>query len=142
MIDAEPFGQKPVLRHDHVVVVVVGKPGAKAVAGLARLAVPNVVGKDDEVPGRVQELPGTKEDTAKLRGEKAASAAPRAVEDQYCIPHYPSRIPAGRPERAVMKLQFGQFLTALKAKAANCEISFDGNWLLRRGGEGARAHQN
>jgi hypothetical protein len=113
----------------------------KAVARLARLAVPNVVGKDDEVSGRVQQLPGTKENTAKLRGQESASAAPSAVEDEYGISHYPSRIPARRPERAAVKLQFGHFLTALKAEAANRELSLDGNGLLRRGREGASAQQ-
>src|SRR5262245_13807062 len=142
MIDAEPFGQEPVLRRDHVVVVVVRKPGVKAVARLARLAVPDVVGKDDEIPGSIQQLSGTKENTAELRREKSASAPPRAVKYQYRIPHYPARISERLSERAVMKLQFRQFLTVLKAKATHREISLNGIQLLRRDSENARAQQN
>ena len=66
MVDAEPVRQQLVLRRDHVVVVVLRKACAQSVAGLAGLAVSNVVGQDDEVAIHVEQLPRTEQHTGKL----------------------------------------------------------------------------
>ena len=70
MIDLEPFGHEAVLRSHHVVVIVLRKARMQPVAGLARPAVTDTVGKDDVVTARIEELPAAKQHVGELRREE------------------------------------------------------------------------
>src|SRR6266850_6450286 len=52
MVYEEAFGQQSILRLDHVAISVVRKAGAKTVARLARTAVTDPVGKNNEISRR------------------------------------------------------------------------------------------
>ena len=56
MVHLEPFGEERVMRSHHVVVRVLREARVQAVARLARLAVPDAVGQDDEVSRRIENL--------------------------------------------------------------------------------------
>ena len=56
MVDLQPISEQRVLRADHVVVGVVGEPRMEAVAWLARFAVADAVGQDDEIARRIEQL--------------------------------------------------------------------------------------
>ena len=73
MIDTKSSLQQLVLSSHHVVVVVLGKMGVQSVARLARFSVPDVIGKDDEIAVRIQQLAGAKQHICKLRSEELPS---------------------------------------------------------------------
>ncbi len=98
MVHAEAFLEQFVLRRDHVVVVVLRKVGVHPVARLAGFSVADVVGKDDEVAGGVEQLAGAEEDVGKLRGEELASGAAGAVQDQDGVGHLAAGVALGLAE--------------------------------------------
>ena len=69
------------LQADHVVVAVAREPHAEAVRRLAGLAVPDVVGEDDEVPGNVERLARAEEDVGEDRVEQRVGAAQRLKDE-------------------------------------------------------------
>jgi hypothetical protein len=71
MLDAEAFGDQPVLGSDDVVVAVMGKLGAQGVARLARAAAADAVGQDDKILRGVERLAG-----GTVRRPATASATP------------------------------------------------------------------
>ena len=56
VVDAEPFGEQAILRFHHVDITVMGKLRVEPVARLARFAVANSIGQDDEKLRRIQRL--------------------------------------------------------------------------------------
>ena len=73
MVDTNSFLQQLVLGGHHVVVVVLGKVGMQSVAWLARFPVAYVIGKDDEVAVRIQQLARAKQCIRELRGKELPS---------------------------------------------------------------------
>ena len=75
MLDAEAFGDQPVLRVDHVVIVVLRELGAQPVGRLGRFAVADRVGQDDEVFLRVERLARAEQFAGEGRRQHAAGGA-------------------------------------------------------------------
>ena len=67
MIHAEAFGEQPMFRLDHVAIAVVRKSRVQAVARLARLAVADAVGQDDEEAADVEQLIRAEERRRRIR---------------------------------------------------------------------------
>ena len=75
VVHLQAFRQQPVLGLDHVVVAVAREPRAQAVARLARLAVADVVGQDDEVLRGVERLAGAEQLAGEAVGEELRAAS-------------------------------------------------------------------
>jgi hypothetical protein len=58
MLDAERFGDQPVLEVHDIAIVVIGETGFQAITRLARLPMPYAIGKDQVVAARVKRTPG------------------------------------------------------------------------------------
>jgi hypothetical protein len=56
--DAKSILQQPILRFDHVVIVIGGEAHAQAVGRLGRSAMADIVGQDDPVAADVERLAG------------------------------------------------------------------------------------
>ncbi len=94
VVDAEPLGEQPMLRLDHVAVAVVREPGVEAVARLARLAVADSVRQDDVEPRRVERLAGLEQLAGELGTDELGAAPGGPVEDEHGVGHHAVRIPA------------------------------------------------
>ena len=110
VIDLQPLGHQPVLGLDHVPVAVAGEAGAEPVAGLARPAVPDAVGEDEVVAGRVERLALAEELARELGPEEIGPAAGRPVQDEHGVADLAVLAPVRRAERAVMDAELGQRL--------------------------------
>src|SRR5262245_53641401 len=85
MIDAESLGDQAVLGLDHVQVAVTWEMSLEAIAGLARLAMPNAV-RQYQVELLCIEQPARAKQLARERGAHVLiTAAARAVEDEYRV---------------------------------------------------------
>src|ERR1019366_9864173 len=125
--------QEQVLRPHHVVVRVLRKARAQAIARLARLAVADAVRKDDEVARGVEKLAGAEELSAERLGQKAGTGAARAVQDQDGVADDAGRVAPRRADRAVVQRELGQRLAGGEPKAVHHEIAFDRRGKIRRG---------
>ena len=70
MIDAQAFGQQPVLRGDHVVVAVFRKAGTQLVTRFGRPAVSNIVGKHEVILRCIERLARAVQLAGKFRPQK------------------------------------------------------------------------
>ena len=66
MVDTQSFLEQFMLRRHHVVILVLRKVRVHSVARLAGLSMADVVGKNDEVAARVEQLPSSKQHAGKL----------------------------------------------------------------------------
>ena len=126
MVHLQSVGEQRVLRADHVVVGVLRKPRAKAVARLARLAVTDAVRQDDEVARGVEQLPGSEQLAAERAREEAFARPARAVENQHRVAHDARCVASGRADRPVVQVELRQRLAGAEAEIADDEIAFDG----------------
>ncbi len=120
VVHPQPFRQQFVLRRDHVAVAVGRKLGPQPVAGLGRMAVPDVVNNYQIMPLRVQKLSRPKQLAAEsLRpraGHKLPAAPGRAVENEHRIGHQPAGVPPRRAQRDVMHPQLRQRFPVVEMK--------------------------
>src|ERR1700682_4995139 len=123
MIDAQTVGDQPILRLDHVDVAVTGKCRVQAVARLARLPVPDAIGKNDEIATRIEQLAGAEQRAREFRPNELRAASTRSMQDQDRVAHSPLRIALRRAERAVMKAKFRQLLTRCETEILDDEIA-------------------
>ena len=119
----EPARQQQVLRPDHVVVVVPGKPGPQPVAGLGRLSVADSVGKDDEIARRVQRAAGREQDVLKLRPQELPPGAARAVQDHHRIDHLAAGVAPRPAQRGVVQPQLGERLAGGEPEVPGDEVA-------------------
>src|SRR5262252_5470223 len=131
MVYTQAFLEQFVLRSDHVVIVILWKMGAQAVARFARLPVADVVGKDDEVTAGIKELARTEKDVGKLRREKLVAGPSGAMQDQHGVRHLPAGIAFRLAKGRVMQPEFGQRLTRLEVEVAADVVAFGGSGLCR-----------
>ena len=118
MIDMEAIDQHGVLGGDHVVIVVVREVHAQAVGRLARLAVADVVGKDDVELRDIERLPGPEENVGKDRVEKGMGVATRAMEQQDGVVSVSGRIAVRLAQREVVELQLGDAIP--RCRSGSC----------------------
>ena len=104
------------LRRNHVVIVILRKAHAQSVGWFARLAVADVIGKDDVELRDVERLPGTEENVGKDGIQQRVGAAAGTVEQQDCVIGVACCIPVGFAEREVVQFQLRNGLTAAKAE--------------------------
>ena len=98
VLDAEPLGDQPVLRIDHVVVTVFRKRRPRfASDGFADLAVADAVGNDDEILCRVERLARAEQ----FAGEVPTSACFAPIPPSRAAP---SGCPPGAPIGGVVQL--------------------------------------
>ena len=102
---------QPVLRVDHVVVVVLREVRAQPVGWLARLAGADRVGNDDVVAARVERLAGAEQLAREGRRQHARGRTRRAMQDQ-------DRLAGRRADRHVVDAQLGQHLAGVEAEVA------------------------
>src|SRR6185312_13533305 len=95
-------------RTHHIVVIVLRKMRAQAIARLAGFPVADIIGKDDEVPVRVQKLSGSKKKPGEDWPEKTPAAAARPVKNEYCVLDAARRIFLGLAERGVVHAELGE----------------------------------
>src|SRR4051794_11476361 len=104
MIDAKFLSQQQVMCPDHVVIGVMGKAHAKAIARLARFSMTDAVRQNDEILCRIQQLSSTEEHARDLRCEKLVSSTAGAVQNQHSVCHLPGPSAARCAEGHVMKI--------------------------------------
>src|SRR5688500_7478225 len=92
---------------------------------------PDVVGQDDEVPGRVERLPRTKQLAGEVASRELAARAAGAVHDEHRVPDDSLGVLPGRAERAVVDPQLRQRLAGREPKVLDDEVPLDDRW--RRG---------
>ena len=120
MADAEALLEQPVLRVDHVGVVVPGEFRFQAVGGLGRFAVADTVREDDEVPVGVERLAGPEQLSGEGRRQHAGRRARRAVQDQHGLA-------GGLADRRVVQAKLRHDLAGVELEIAGDPVA-----LLRR----------
>ena len=135
MVDMQAFGEEKVLGGDHVVVVVVRKAGAQSITGFAGATVADVVGENDEVLSRVEELAGAEEHTCKARAYELLATASGPVQDKDRVSGATPRVSLGAAIGGVMDLKFWEGFAAAELKIAGDEVVLFGILRKRRGRE-------
>ena len=107
MIDPEAFSHEPVLGFDHVDVAITRKLRAQSVARFARSAVTDIVGQDDEVFRRVEELAGAEQLAGKVPSGELAAGAAGAVHHQHSVADDTAFVLPRLPQRPVMDWDSG-----------------------------------
>ena len=130
VIDAQTFGEKAVLRLDHVGVAVLRKFRAQAVAGLGGLAVSDGVDQHDEVASRVEGLASTKQLARELWPQELRSAAAGAVTDDHCIAHDSLGVLLRCAQRAIVNPQLGERCAVRELEIAHDEVAFNRRWIF------------
>src|SRR5206468_6341865 len=100
------------------------KPRAKTIAGLARLAVADSIGQDDEVTGRVEQLAGAKQLAAERAREKPRAAPAGAMKNQHRIADNTGRVAAWRADRPIVKGERRERLPRLKLEIPRDVVGF------------------
>jgi hypothetical protein len=126
LLHPQLFGEHPVLRADHVVIVVFRELHAHPVAGLRRAAVAEVVGQDHIIFARIEKLAGAEELVRELRLEELLSRAAGAVKDHHGVGNIALLVALRRAERRVVHLDFGQLFAGAKGKILEDRIALDG----------------
>src|SRR5688500_4394188 len=93
------------LQPHHVRVAITRKTHLQAVARLTRLAVSEVVGQDDEIPARVEQLPFSEKATAERLAHELPSGPAGAMQNQDAVPDDSVGILSRLAYGSVMKLQ-------------------------------------
>ena len=126
MVDAESINEQAVLGFEHVEIPVPRELRAKSVTGLARLAVTDVVRRDDVELRGVERLPRPEQ----LAGERAAgelrAGAARPVHHQDGVADDALRVLLRRAPRPVMHLQLRERLARCEPEVRNDEIRLGG----------------
>jgi hypothetical protein len=125
MLDAEPLGDEPIMRIDHVVVVVFRKCGLRPVGWLQRFAVADAVGNDDVVFRRIERLAGSEHLAGKGWREHRRRRAAGAVQHQHRL--------AGRcAHGGVVQLQLRHGLAGVKLEILRDPIALFGRGIVSR----------
>lgn len=123
--EPEPLGDELVLQPHHVGVAVLRKLHAQAVTRLARLAVADVVGQDDEVLLGIERLAFPEQPPA-IRGAQEPNArSAGAVQDQDAVTHHAVGVLPRRAHGPVVNLHRRQAFAAAEREIARDEIAFD-----------------
>ena len=126
MVDAESINEQAMLGFEHVEIPVLRELRAQSVTGLARLAVTDVVRRDDVELRGVERLPRPEQ----LIGERAAgelrAGAARPVHHQDGVADDALRVLLRRAPRPVMHLQLREGLARREPEVRNDEIRLGG----------------
>ena len=125
MLDAEPLGDEPILRVDHVGIVVFRKPGLQAVGGLQRFAVADAVGNDDVVFARIERLAGSEHLAGEARRQHRCRRAAGAVQHQH-------RLAGRRAHGGVVQLQLRHGLAGVELEILRDPVALLWRGIVRR----------
>ena len=120
MLDAEPLGDQPVLRRDHVGVVVEREFGAQPVGRLGRFPGADRVRQDDEIFRGVERLARRRTARRRRPRQETGAGASGAVQDQH-------RLAGRRADRRIVQPHFGHHLAGVEAEVLGDPVA-----LLRR----------
>ncbi len=81
-----------------------------AVARLARLSVADVIGKNDEITIRIEQLPRPKQHIGELGSQELLAGTSGSMEDHYRIRHPATRVTCRLAESPVVQPQLGECL--------------------------------
>ncbi len=123
VIDVQTFEQHAVLRADHVVVVVAREAHVEAVRGPGAFALTYVVGKNQEVVGDIEWLPGAEKNGRELRRKERPGVAASAMEQQHRVVDVPPRVTVWRAQREVVQVQRRQGLARAEAEVGEIEVA-------------------
>ena len=136
------FEEHLVLRADHVVVVVVREVHLQAVGGLGAIALADVVGEDEEVPGDVERLAGTEEDVGEDGVQQRVALATGAVQQKDGVIHVAGGIAMRSTEREVVESELGKRFASAEAEVMrDVELVFDRPLRLRALLRGCGGHR-
>ncbi len=125
VVHPEPFGQKKVLRADHVFVGIAREAHAEAIARLGGPAVADGVGQDDVVTVPVEELVLTEQHAAEVLRKEPAPRPSGPMKDENGVGDDPGGVPYRSPDGRVVEPELRQNFTTVEAKVANDEVAFD-----------------
>ncbi len=127
----QALGHEQVLRAHHVLIAIPGKASPQSVTRLARLAVPDGVWHDDEVPRRIERLAGAEQFAGKPRSDKLRTGAAGAMDDQHGVADASAGVPLWSAHRAVVQPQLRQHLAGREAEVADDVIRLGDDRRLR-----------
>src|SRR5713101_2067274 len=110
--------EETLLRQNHIAVFVMREARVQTVARLARLTVPDVVGKNDVVFFGIQQLAGAEELIGKPRVQESAAGSAGAVQDQYRV------VALKSADGRVVQAQLVQLFAAGEAEVLEDYIAF------------------
>src|SRR5262245_62056786 len=125
MIDAESFGEQPILRRDHVLVSITRKLRAQPITRLRRFSGADAVGHDDEMRCRIEWLTAVELFTTDLAAEESPAPPGGAVQNEHRVPSDATRVLLRLTERRVMDAQHGQRRAVSELEVAHLEVTFD-----------------
>ncbi len=110
MVNTQPFGNNQVVSPDHIIISIFGEFHMQPITGLAGLAVTDVVCKDDEVFGGIEQLTGPEKAASETRGQKIPYPSCSAVHDQYGVVRLSVFALMGRAKGSIVEAELRQDL--------------------------------
>ena len=141
MVDLEALAEQQILCLHHVVVAVVGKVAAQAIARLAGFAVADAIGQYDKKPRRIERLPRPEELAGELVAHEVAAVAAGAMHDEHRIAHHALRIRTRMAKGTVVDAQLRQRFTGREAEILENVVRFDRRRIVRRARHRPNAQQ-
>src|SRR5690348_13499735 len=96
-----------------------GELRVQCLAGPGGFPMPEIIGNDDEVTFRVEQLPLAEEFAGEFWPDELSAAAGGAVKNQNGISNKSVSIPSRRAKCAIMQMRFGQRFAGLKVEIGN-----------------------
>ena len=138
MIHLQALCQQRVLRHHHVVIVVLRKVRVQAVAWFARSAVADAVRQDEVVAAGIERLALAEQHPGEPVHQKALCRTAGGVQDEHRVVDPALGIAVRSPESHVMQSQLRQRLAGGEAKVRDDVVAFRG---CQRSAFGFSAHR-
>ena len=129
-----PCASKNLRRANHVRIIVVGKFGPQAVARFRGFseAGAELIGKNQIIFRRIEQLAGAKEHSRKRRNKPHAAGAIRAVQNQHGVGDAAAGVAVRRADRRVMQPHLRKRLAVRKFEIVRDEIAFLGRHSRQR----------
>ena len=142
MPDVEMLGDQPMLRRDDVLIAVVRKFRAQAVARFRGAATADCGRQNDEIFRGIERLAGLEQLVGERGPQPVGARAAGAVQEHDPVDDLARRVALLGPERHVVQLQLGDVLPAREAEILDYEIARTLVRPLRLGKAGRRGEQN
>ena len=128
MVHLQSLREKNLRRANHVRIIVVRKFRAQAVARFRGFseARAELVGENQIIFRRIEQLAGAEEHARERRNEPHAAGAIGAVQNQHGVGDAPARVALRRAERRVVQPHLGKRLPVGKFEIVRDEIAFLG----------------
>ncbi len=138
VIDAHLLGHNGIIRLDHIIVRILREFHVQTVAGFARFAMADAIGKDDKIFSGVEGLAGFEEMAGEELVDKIMAVAGRAVHDIYSIDDLAALIFDGMAKGRIVQFEYRErCLSALEREIFNLVVHFGGVGQVEGGGCGS-----